>query len=193
MLGITGGPGAGKSTFADSLCTALNAFQGPGRAVVMPMDGFHKTNAELHALGMWERKGEPETFDARGFVNLLWRIRNHPDEVSNAPRFDRATDEPVPDALRIGASHTFIIVEGNYLLLPGAPWNEIAEILDEVWYLDAPEDAVIQRLEKRHLRRGLSGADVERKIARSDLQNARLIAEGKPLANRILTLPVMEA
>ena len=190
MLGVTGGPGAGKSTFAESLCRELDTLLGPGVALVVPMDGFHKTNRELHALGMWERKGEAETFDAAGFVALLSRIRHVPDQATAAPRFDRVTDEPVPGALRIHPAHRLIIVEGNYLLLPTAPWSEIPALLDDVWYLEAPEDIVRGRLEERHRRRGLSGDELARKIASSDLSNARQIARHKHLASRILSLPL---
>jgi pantothenate kinase len=190
MLGVTGGPGAGKSTFADSLCRELDTLLGPGNALVVPMDGFHKTNRELHALGMWERKGEAETFDASGFVALLSRIRHFPDQASAAPRFDRATDEPIPGALHIRPAHRLIIVEGNYLLLSTPPWTEIPGLLDDVWYLEAPQDIVRRRLEERHLLRGLSGDELARKITSSDLRNARQIARSKHLASRILSLPL---
>lgn len=189
MLGITGGPAAGKSTFADALCHELNVLSDTEIAIVVPMDGFHKTNRELHALGMWEQKGDPETFDAADFVGLLSRIKDFPDRVSVAPRFDRTTDEPVPGAIRIDPSHTVVIVEGNYLLLPTTPWMEIPGILDEVWYLEAPQDIVIQRLEERHHLRGLSGARLAQKIASSDLKNAHRIAACRHLADRILSLP----
>lgn len=192
LLGITGGPGAGKSTFADALCRELETLLGPETALVVPMDGFHKTNRELHALGMWERKGDAETFDARGFVDLLSRIRHSPDEVTAAPRFDRETDEPVPGALVIRPAHRLIIVEGNYLLLPTAPWTEIPELLDDVWYLEAPEEVVYGRLERRHLRRGLSGDALARKISASDLANARQVARTRHLASRILSLPLQQ-
>jgi pantothenate kinase len=42
LLGLVGPPGGGKSTLAQALLAAL-----PGRAVVVPMDGFHLANAEL--------------------------------------------------------------------------------------------------------------------------------------------------
>ncbi|MGX9899599.1 hypothetical protein ACW0JT_06275 [Arthrobacter sp. SA17] len=41
LLGITGSPGVGKSTFAACLRDAF----GPETAVVVPMDGFHLGNA----------------------------------------------------------------------------------------------------------------------------------------------------
>lgn len=190
MLGITGGPGAGKSTFADALCRELETLLGPETALVVPMDGFHKTNRELHALGMWERKGDAETFDATGFVELLTRLRHEPHQVTAAPLFDRVTDEPVAGALVIRPAHRLLIVEGNYLLLPTAPWSEIPALLDDVWYLDAPEEIVYGRLEARHLRRGLSGDALSRKISSSDLRNARQVARTRHLASRILSLPL---
>lgn len=189
MLGITGGPGAGKSTFADSFCHEINALSNAEVAVVVPMDGFHKTNRELHALGMWDRKGEPETFDARGFVDLLLTIRRFPNQMVAAPLFDRVTDEPVSGALHVHPLHRVIVVEGNYLLLPDAPWSEIAGILDEVWYIEATEDVVVKRLEERHLKRGLAGTALDEKITGSDLKNASRIAATRHLAHRILWLP----
>ena len=43
ILGITGPPGAGKSTLATALVDAL----APGTAVVVGMDGFHLSNTVL--------------------------------------------------------------------------------------------------------------------------------------------------
>ncbi|MDP2775015.1 MAG: nucleoside/nucleotide kinase family protein, partial [Nocardioides sp.] len=57
MLGITGAPGAGKSTLAALLAARHGA-------TVVPMDGFHLADVELSLRGLRERKGAPETFDA---------------------------------------------------------------------------------------------------------------------------------
>ena len=46
LLGLVGPPGGRKSTLAQALLAALS-----GRAVVVPMDGFHLANAELSRLG----------------------------------------------------------------------------------------------------------------------------------------------
>ncbi|MFZ2480889.1 MAG: nucleoside/nucleotide kinase family protein, partial [Propioniciclava sp.] len=67
LLGITGAPGAGKSTLAAGLADALGA----DRAVVVPMDGFHLDQRVLERLGRADRKGAPDTFDATGYVALL--------------------------------------------------------------------------------------------------------------------------
>jgi pantothenate kinase len=69
VVGITGPPGAGKSTLAEAVVAEATV-----AAVCVPMDGFHLSNMELQRLGLVDRKGAPETFDAAGFVYLLQRI-----------------------------------------------------------------------------------------------------------------------
>ncbi|MDX2297935.1 nucleoside/nucleotide kinase family protein, partial [Streptomyces roseofulvus] len=69
VLGLAGPPGAGKSTLAERLVERLD-----GRAVLLPMDGFHLAGAELARLGRAGRKGAPDTFDAAGYAALLARL-----------------------------------------------------------------------------------------------------------------------
>ena len=68
ILGIVGAPGAGKSTLAAAVAALLED------AVVVPMDGFHLADVELHRRGLLERKGAPETFDGWGYAALLRRV-----------------------------------------------------------------------------------------------------------------------
>jgi pantothenate kinase len=56
VLGLTGIPGAGKTTLAVALVERVNAELGGGAAVHLPMDGFHLANATLHRLGRHDRK-----------------------------------------------------------------------------------------------------------------------------------------
>ena len=85
LLGLTGVPGAGKSTLAARLAAHVGA-----EAMVVPMDGFHLANAELHRLDRRDRKGASDTFDAAGFVALLRRRRDPgADEVVYARAFHR--------------------------------------------------------------------------------------------------------
>src|SRR5205814_1587939 len=79
LLGLVGPPGGGKSTLAQALLAAL-----PGRAVVVPMDGFHLANAELARLGRADRKGAPDTFDSAGYVALLRRLKAQQRDEPNA-------------------------------------------------------------------------------------------------------------
>jgi len=113
LLGLVGAPGSGKSTVAQALLDAL-----PGRAQVVPMDGFHLANAELRRLGRAGRKGAPDTFDSAGYVALLRRLRTQPaGETVYAPEFRRDIEEPVAGAIGVRPDTPLVITEGNYLLL----------------------------------------------------------------------------
>ena len=81
VLGITGAPGAGKTTLAERLVEQFGA-----DAVVVPMDGFHLHDDELARLERGHAKGAPDTFDVAGYVSLLRRLRTEADEETRLER-----------------------------------------------------------------------------------------------------------
>jgi pantothenate kinase len=113
MVAVAGPPGAGKSTLADNLASALQA-KGES-AEVLPMDGFHMDNAILIERGQLARKGIPETFDVRAFLDIVKAVRPGDQEVL-VPVFDRSRELAIASARVVSPDHRFIIVEGNYLL-----------------------------------------------------------------------------
>jgi pantothenate kinase len=182
LLGIAGAPGAGKSTFAAAERDRLSEEGIP--TAVLPMDGFHLPQAELVRLGRRERMGAPDTFDVEGFVATLEQLRQ-PGELS-APGFDRTIEEPVPDAIVIGADIRIVIVEGNYLLHDRDGWERVRPLLDRVIFLE-PDDAVRRaRLIARHVEFGKSSAEAEAWVARSDDANAALVAATAHLADDVV-------
>ena len=90
LLGITGSPGAGKSTLSVALLAALGK-----QATLVAMDGFHLANQELIRLSRRDRKGAPDTFDVGGYVALLRTLRNQDCDVVYSPTFNRRLDEPI--------------------------------------------------------------------------------------------------
>lgn len=179
LLGITGAPGAGKSTYAAAEQNRLGSI-----AAVLPMDGFHLPQAQLRRLGRRDRMGAPDTFDVDAFVATLAALRLP--GVVRAPAFDRTVEEPVPDAIAIDDDIRVVLVEGNYLLHDRDGWERVRPLLDRVVFL-APDDVVRrERLIARHVAFGKTRHEAEEWVARSDDANAALVAATVHRADEII-------
>lgn len=169
IAGITGPPGAGKSTIAARVVNRLGS-----TAVLLGLDGFHLPQSRLVALGRRERMGAPDTFDVDGFVALLSRLHNA-GAVVLAPGFDREIEEPVPDALALSPAIRAIVAEGNYFLHGSGGWERVAPLLDATFFVRVDHDIRLARLIERHVRFGKSLADARAWATGPDERNARLI------------------
>jgi pantothenate kinase len=186
ILGITGAPAAGKSTYAEQLTAELI---GLGHQVALvPMDGYHLAQAALEELGLAAVKGAPHTFDGYGFVALLDRLKKSPEETIWAPRFDRDLEDSIAASIPVAPEVSLVITEGNYLLLDSMPWATARGLLDDVWYIDLSDDIRHERLEARHRRYGRSPAEAHERTYGSDEANAQLIASTQSAADAILHL-----
>lgn len=188
LLGIVGFPGAGKSTFSTKLAAKINQKAKEEMAIVVPMDGFHRFNAELKAWGIWELKGIPESFDADAFILLLQALQEQTHRTIGCPTFDRTIEEPTENGIFVEPKHRLVIVEGNYLLLANSPWNKIKGLLSETWYIEETLTAIKPRLLERHMKGGRNKKQALKKMESTDLANARLIKVTRPLADRIIRL-----
>ena len=186
VLGITGAPGSGKTTFADALAEQLRVDGWDGLVARVPMDGFHLADEELRRLGRLGRKGAPDTFDVGGYVSLLGRLRGHHDDgVVYAPAFDRRFDQPIAGSIVIQPSVRLVITEGNYLLFDGE-WAHVGEFLDQTWYVEVDEDVRLRRLVARHMEFG-KPAGAARDWARDiDQRNADLVGSCRHLADLVV-------
>lgn len=181
LLGITGAPGAGKSTLAAEVVEALGE-----DAVLLPMDGFHLAQVRLEELGLTATKGAIDTFDGGGFVHLLRRVRAADEEVVHAPTFRRDLEEPIAGAIAVRRSTPLVVVEGNYLLAEDPPWDEVAELLDEVWFVD-PGPLRRQWLVSRHMAFGRDRSAAEERSDGSDQVNALLVEGTRHRADVLVT------
>lgn len=182
ILGITGAPGAGKSTVTRAVVDAL----GPNVAVLVPMDGFHLANVTLINNGSRDRKGAWDTFDAAGYVHLLRRLRAADETVVHAPDFSRHLEESIGSAIPVPREIPLVVTEGNYLLSEQGNWAAVADLLHECWYLEVDDSLRQERLIARHESHGKSRTEAAAWTLGSDQANAELIAAGRDRADLIV-------
>jgi pantothenate kinase len=179
LLGLSGAPGAGKTTLASSIAARHGA-------PVVPMDGFHRPEAELRALGRLEAKGAPDTFDAEGYAALLGRLRDGGTVL--APAFDHGRPDPIPQAIEVPASAGLVVTEGNYLLLDQPEWRAVRARLDVVWHLVTDEATRVERLVRRHDDSGKPPEQARAWVERVDQPNAVLVEAAESRADLVLDL-----
>lgn len=178
LIGISGGPGTGKSTFAARTVQELAA-KGV-TSVVVPMDGFHLPDAVLAERGLEASKGSPATFDRLAFEALLERLRD-PSVATLAPEYSRETHSVVPDAIAVEAGVQIVLVEGNYLGL----WPSTVALLDELWKLDVPWEVARARLIARRIATGRDPAAAREWVDRVDALNFMLVKDS--FATRVIS------
>lgn len=180
VLGITGPPGAGKSTLAAAVVAGLP----PGTAVVVGMDGFHLSNAVLQAHGSRDRKGAIDTFDDAGYAALIGRLADRlpGGPPVYAPEFRREIEEPIAAGTEV-AGEPLIITEGNYLLAASGAWPAARARMAEVWYVELPDGERLRRLVARHQSFGKPVSDAEAWASGTDQRNAELIATTRDAAD----------
>ena len=187
VLGIAGNPGAGKSTLATALMRAIEERRGAGWAAHVPMDGFHLADVQLTRLGMADRKGAPETFDAAGYAHLLERVRQDTDGDVYAPGFDRNLEQPLAAAVVVPSSARLVVTEGNYLLLNRPEWRRARQAMDRVWFVVVADDRIrIDRLVARHVEFGKRPDAARAWVNDVDQRNAELVSSTAARADRVV-------
>lgn len=176
LVAIAGPPGAGKSTLADNVANALKA-RGES-AEVLPMDGFHMDNAVLIEKGLLKRKGVPESFDVRAFLDIVRAVRAADQEVL-VPVFDRSREIAIASARIVSPDHRFIVIEGNYLLFSQGKWAELEGMFDYSVMLAPPMEVLEERLWARWKGYDLDDEASRAKVYGNDLPNGRLILENR--------------
>ncbi|WP_107771051.1 nucleoside/nucleotide kinase family protein [Nocardioides sediminis] len=192
VLGITGAPGAGKSTLAEALLSRLPTRLGADAVGHLPMDGFHLADVQLDRLGRRDRKGAPDTFDVAGYVAALRRLHDERDRTLFAPGFERHLEQPLAAAIAIPPSARLVVTEGNYLLLPDDGWERVRPLLAEVWFTEVDDDVRRGRLVRRHEQFGKSPEAARAWVEQVDERNAELVAATRASADLVVPLSSLD-
>jgi pantothenate kinase len=157
-------------------------------AAFIPMDGYHLSRAQLSALpdpdNAHARRGAEFTFDGDSFLELVKIIREPltPEaHTLHAPSFDHAIKDPVKDDIPIPPTSRVLIFEGNYLSLDKEPWKQVAELMDELWFVEVDFDVARDRLVKRHVVTGVASSQEEalKRAKENDLVNGKEIVQDR--------------
>jgi pantothenate kinase len=174
VVAIAGAPGSGKSTTAERLVDALNT-GAPGRAALLPMDGYHYDDAVLRDMRRHPWKGAPDTFDVGGLRSVLGRLRARDEATVAVPVFDRSIEIARAGGRLIPQSAEIIVAEGNYLLLSRSPWDTLAPFFDLKVLIEVPGDVLRERLGARWVHYGLDADAIRAKLEENDLPNGRVV------------------
>ena len=194
FVGIAAPPAAGKTVVSAWLsCTArvlsLKQF------AFLSLDGYHLPNAVLDLLTgrtpdgatvpMRQLKGTPPSYDVNRLLNDLVRLKSEA-ATTLLPCYSRELHEPVPNSVTIGPEIEWVIIEGNFLFLNDLPWKSIWELLDRRIFLDAEDEVLRERLERRHAVAGRNAKWIEAHFQRTDGPNIRRVRESARYADVIL-------
>lgn len=174
LVGLAGPPAAGKSTLAEALRDGL--FARGESAEILPMDGFHMDNGILAERGLLPRKGVPESFDGRGFVDIVKALKHAEGEVL-VPVFDRSRELAINAARAIPVETRFVLAEGNYLLFKDAPWDALDGVFDFTIFVGPPYPVLEERLRQRWMGYALPEDQIGWKLYGNDLPNGKRILE----------------
>ncbi len=186
LVALAGPPASGKSTLAEALAEQLNQIR-PNRAAIIPMDGFHYDDAVLEARGDRARKGAPHTFDVGGFAHLLGRLKANTEPEVAIPLFDRQLEVARAGAAIIPQEVELLLVEGNYLLLERAPWDQLFAQFDLTVMIDVSEAELRRRLSQRWEDLGFDAEAVAAKVEENDLPNGREVLHHSRAATFLVT------
>lgn len=184
LIALAGPPGSGKSTIAHQVVLRLQSIPSAPSAVAISVDGFHLPLATLRALPnaaeALARRGAPWTFDGTGAVDLVHELRTASGRRDvSAPTFDHALKDPVAGGLTVGPDVQVCILEGNYLLCDGDPWEGIATAVDDRWLVTVEASLARMRVARRHLESGIEETiDLAlKRTDENDLVNGEYIME----------------
>jgi type I pantothenate kinase len=117
IIGIAGSVAAGKSTVARVLEEILSHPRRGFKVSLVTTDGFIYPATVLEARGLTGRKGFPESYDRRLFVDFLSAVKNGEPDAA-APVYSHIKYDRVPGEFVVVDKPDIVIIEGLNILQP---------------------------------------------------------------------------
>lgn len=115
IIGIAGSVAAGKSTTARVLQKLLSLTPGNPSVELVTTDGFLYPNAELERRGILNKKGFPESYDAKKLLSFLAGVKSGR-EILNSPVYSHLSYDVVEEEINSFRRPDILIVEGINVL-----------------------------------------------------------------------------
>lgn len=145
IIGIAGSVAVGKSTTARVLKRLLSLWPGHPKVELVTTDGFLYSNKILDQRNLLERKGFPESYDARKLIRFLADLKSGKPKVL-APVYSHLYYDVVQEDHWI-AQPDIVIIEGINVLQAGRPTDKtfrvfVSDFFDFSIYVDAAADHI---------------------------------------------------
>lgn len=142
IIGIAGSVAAGKSTTARVLQKLLSMSLQHPKVALVTTDGFLYSNKELEKRGIMNRKGFPESYDAKKLIAFLSGAKSGK-EILEIPVYSHLYYDVMPEETQTIEIPDIIIVEGiNVLQVSSKPLRRkvfVSDFFDFSIYVDAAE------------------------------------------------------
>ena len=142
VIGIAGSVAVGKSTTARILQALLSRWPEHRHVELVTTDGFLHPNAVLHERGIMKKKGFPESYDMRRFVQFISDVKSGQPRVS-APVYSHLIYDIVPDGEKLIEQPDILLLEGLNVLQSGMDYPHdphrvfVSDFVDFSIYVDA--------------------------------------------------------
>lgn len=144
IIGVAGSVAVGKSTTARLLRTLLARWPQHPDVELVTTDSFLYPNAVLAELGFLDRKGFPESYDARALVRFVTAIKAGAAELS-IPVYSHIEYDILPDTRQTVRRPDILIIEGvNVLQPPPDGLLGVSDFFDFSIYVDARVEDIRQ-------------------------------------------------
>lgn len=143
IIGIAGSVAAGKSTTARVLQKLLSLTPGNPTVELITTDGFLYSNKELEQRGILNKKGFPESYDAKSLLSFLAGVKSGR-EYLEVPVYSHLNYDVIKDEIHTFRRPDILIVEGINVLQVSTTKKArrrvfVSDFFDYSIYVDASE------------------------------------------------------